>query len=143
MGVAALVLTVLSLVALIVGCVWVLMTEGERQRRSGTDVGEEVVASMMEHADSGATVVKAAKFKGEAAAVGAEATFHFSDIKAAVLAGQWRQMLPILMALGGTFGLLIFGSLAVMLLWNVVIGLIFLGAALYATVKTAAAFRRA
>ena len=39
-----------------------------------------------------------------------EVSFSFAEIKQQLRAGQWLQMLPVLLAIGGFLGLFLFGS---------------------------------
>jgi hypothetical protein len=137
-------LTILSIIILIVGMVWVLMTSGQTQRRSGPEVGEEMVESMLRDGLTKDEVVLGTKFKGKAVGVKREATFSFADIKAAIKEGQWQPVLPILLALGGMMGLFFFGSLT---LWfgmeaKFIAGL-FIVAAFYVIIRTIISFARA
>ncbi|MBN2308004.1 MAG: hypothetical protein JXR94_03475 [Candidatus Hydrogenedentes bacterium] len=143
MGWVALGLFVASVVSAVTGLVWTLVRSGEKTPRTGPDVGEEMVASMMRDGLEDNIVVQKTAFKGDAAAVHGEAEFSFSEIKAAVLEGRWGFALPIVLALGGAFGVLVFGALSVFFLLNKVVGGLFLAAALYAVVRTALAFRKA
>ena len=143
MGVTILVMFVLSWVAVIVGIVWTLVAHGEHQRRMGPDVGEEMVASMMDDMDDGATAAQKTAFKGEGAAVGGRAEFSFTEIKQAVLEGNWRFALPILTAFAGMLGVFVFAALGIFLYLNKVLGILFIGATVYAVVQTLRGFRRA
>jgi hypothetical protein len=137
-------LTILSLITLIAGMVWILTTSGQTQRRSGEEVGQEVVADMMRDDLTDDEVILGTSFKGKAVGVKREASFSFADIKAAIKEGQWQAVLPILLALGGMMGLFFFGSLT---LWftieaKFVAGLI-IAAAFYAIIRTVISFARA
>ncbi|MCP4640818.1 MAG: hypothetical protein GY851_10310 [bacterium] len=143
MGVTILVLFILSWVAVIVGIVWTIVRHGEHQRRGGSDVGEEMVASMMHDVDDGATVVEKTGFKGEAVAVGGQSEFSFGEIKQAVLQGNWSFVLPILTAFAGMLGVFVTASLGMFFYVNKVVGLLFIGATIYAVVQTTRGFRRA
>ncbi|MBN1991538.1 MAG: hypothetical protein JW953_02460 [Anaerolineae bacterium] len=137
-------LTILSIIILIAGMVWTLATSGQTQRRNKEEVGKKMVADMMRDDLTKNEVILGTDFKGKATGLKSEATFSFADIKAAVQAGQWQSVLPILLALGGMLGLFLFGPMA---LWfgiesKLVAGLLMV-VALYAIIRTIISFARA
>ena len=72
------------------------------------------------------------------------AEISFGEIKASVRARQWRPVAPFLLAIGGMFGLLLFGSLALLVgLENKLVGAVLLAVVIYACVRTLDAFVRA
>ena len=128
-------LTGLSLVALVAGFVWTLVESGQATRRSGPDAGAEMLSG-----DASEESV----FRGKAISVERRAEFSFAEINKMVLTGQWRRALPILLAIGGLLGLLLFGSLALWLsLENRLVGGLIVAVALYAVVRTLIGFARA
>ena len=134
----------LSLVTLVAGIVWTLVVGGETRRQYDPEVGAEMTAERLARDTEGGMVAQQAAFKGKATKVESRASFSFAEIKAATLAGQWRQVLPILLALGGFLGLLLFGSLSALLaIDSVVIGGLIAVVALYAIIRTVIAFARA
>lgn len=79
-----------------------------------------------------------------AAGTGWEAGFSLSETKRAVREGRWQAVWPILLALGGLLGLMLFGSLALTVgIEDPLVGLIILLAAGYALGRTAWAFAKA
>ena len=110
-----LIFTVLSAIVLLIGCVWTLVLYGRTRRRSGPEVGAEVMAGSMRDGLAGKPVVQYTAFKGKAVAVEREASFSFADIKTMVRQGQWGRVLPVLMAIAGMWGLLFFGSISLLL----------------------------
>lgn len=101
----------LSLLALIVGFIWVLVSKGETSQGSGENVGAEIFNDRIEDDDERSLVEKSA-FKGQARVVSREASISFREIKIQLKTGNWRVVFPVLLALGGFLGLLTFGSLA-------------------------------
>lgn len=105
------VFSILSLLALVAGFVWVLVSKGETSHRSGEDVGAELISDRMENDDEWSLIEKSA-FKGQAKVVSREANISFKEIKIQLKSGNWREVFPALLALVGFLGLLTFGSLA-------------------------------
>ena len=104
-------LTILSILALFAGFVWVLVSKGESSRHSGEAVGAELMREQFED-DEEWSITEKSVFRGKAKAVEREASISFSDVKKQVKSGNWRESLPLLLAVGGFLGLLVFGSLA-------------------------------
>lgn len=104
-------LTILSILALVAGFVWVLVNKGETSMRSGEDVGAELISERLED-DEEWTITENTAFRGQAEVVEREASISFKDVKKQVKSGNWQETLPLLLAVGGFLGLLIFGSLA-------------------------------
>ena len=137
-------LTGLSLVILIAGIVWTLVAGGETRRQSNAEVGAEMMADRLARDADLGMAAQQAVFEGKATKVESEASFSFAEIKNATLTGQWRQVLPILLALGGFLGLLLFGSLSALLaIENKLIGGLIVIVALFAIIRTVIAFARA
>ena len=137
------ILTVLSLVALIIGILWTVLTQGDTRRRTGSDVGAEIIAEQMVEETEGYVATPQTAFKGKATAVEREASFSLAEIRQQIRAGQWRQNLPVLLAIAGFLGLLIFGALTswVAIDNKLIAGLIVVVAA-YAVVRTFLAMAR-
>ena len=106
-----LVLTGLSVVALIAGTVWTTILFGQTRRRSGPEIGAEMMAERMAR-ESGGVKPRHVFFVGEGVAVDREAGFSYAEIKQQLMAGRCLQMLPVLLAMGGLLGLFLFGSAA-------------------------------
>jgi hypothetical protein len=139
-----LILTGLSAAALIGGSVWTVVAYGETRRRTGADVGAEFLADSMADDIDGPPVAQATLFKGKAVQVQGEATVSFAEIKQSIRTGQWRRLLPILLAIAGFLGIFLFGSLAAWVGFEskLVAGL-FVAAVSYAFVRTVLAFAKA
>ena len=103
-------LTALSLLLLLIGFVWMLIQSGNTVRRSGQEVGREIMAEQMEKDDETLLIHETA-FRGRATSVRTEASVSFSEIKSQARSGQLREVLPVLLAIVGLLGLLLFGSL--------------------------------
>ena len=113
MFVLFLALTILSLIVLIVGFIWLLAARGQTTRRSGPDVGAEIMTGMGEDDDDDAIpLVEKSVFVGTGAQVTRDVEVSFGDIKQMLRDRQWRGALPALLVIGGLFGLVIFGVLA-------------------------------
>ena len=115
MFVLFLALTILSLVVLIVGFVWLLGSRGQTIRRSGPDVGAEIMTGMGDDGvddDEAIPLVEKSVFAGTGAQVRRDAEVSFGDIKGMIRDRQWRGALPALLTIGGLFGLIVFGVLA-------------------------------
>jgi hypothetical protein len=139
-----LVLTGLSVVALIVGTVWAAIAFGQTRRRSGPEVGAEIMADRMARDSEGHTRPQYVFFKGEAVAVEREASFSFAEIKQQLMAGQWLHLFPALLAIGGFLGLFLFGSVAAWLgMENKLVAGLIVVVALYALIRTVIVFARA
>jgi len=113
MGILFIILAAISLIALIVGFVWLLVGGGEKTRRSGEAVGAQMMRDQIDDDDGESNVVGTTIFKGKASKVEVSASVSFKDIKDAVALGDWRGVLPALLGMGGLFGLLFFGALAI------------------------------
>ena len=108
-------LTILSLIILIVGFIWLLTAHGRTTRRSGRDVGAEIMTGMGEDVDDddeAIPLVEKSVFVGTGVQVTRDADVSFGDIKGMMRDRQWRGALPALLAIGGLFGLIVFGVLA-------------------------------
>ena len=113
MFVLLLALTVLSLLVLIVGFIWLLAVQGRTTRRSGRDVGAEIMTGMGEEDEEGAIpLVEKSVFAGTGVQVTRDVDVSFGDIKGMLRDRQWRGALPALLAMAGLFGLIVFGVLA-------------------------------
>lgn len=144
-----LVLTIISLIALITGFIWILASRGNVERRSGPQSGAEVMSAVMEddEEDDGvplSTSKETRAFRGTGSQVRVEASYSFADIKDHIATGHWEQAAPALLAVGGMFGLLFFGALTLFLMleerW---LGYLLLAIAAYAVVRMAISFARA
>jgi hypothetical protein len=114
MFVLFLALTILSLIVLIVGFIWLLVSRGRTTRRSGPDVGAEIMNGMGNEIDDEVVipVFEKSVFAGTGAQVTRDVDVSFGDIKGMLRDRQGRGALPALLVMGGLFGLVIFGVLA-------------------------------
>jgi hypothetical protein len=113
MFVLFLALTILSLIVLIVGFIWLLTARGQTTRRSGRDVGAEIMTGMgAEDEEEAIPLIEKSVFVGAGAKVTRDVDVSFGDIKGMIRDRQWRAALPVLLAMGGLFGLIVFGVLA-------------------------------
>jgi hypothetical protein len=104
-------LTGLSVVALIAGTVLTAILFGRTRWRSGPEIGAEMMAERMAR-ESGGVKPQHVFFIGKGVAVDREANLSYAEIKQRLMAGQWLQMFPVLLAIGGLLGLFLFGSAA-------------------------------
>ena len=117
MFVLFLALTILSLIVLIVGFIWLLTSRGRTTRRSGSDVGAEIMTGMSDGVDGvddeeAIPLVEKSVFVGTGVQVTRDVDVSFGDIKGMMRDRQWRGALPALLAMAGLFGLIVFGVLA-------------------------------
>jgi hypothetical protein len=140
----ALVFAGLSLVVLIVGGVLTLALSGQTRRRSGPEVGAEMMADRLDRNTEGHITAQRTAFVGKAAAVERQATVDFGELKQQIAAGQCVSVLPALLAIGGFVGLLFFGAIAAVVgIPNRLIGGAVAVVILYALVRMGIAFVRA
>jgi hypothetical protein len=139
------VLSALSLVAMVVGIVWTVAVGGQAQTHTGSDVGADVIERQMADQEEQAHMVaRRTYFKGKAVAVRGEADIGFDEVKALVRAGHWRYAAPVLLLIGSLFGLFLFGALAILVgVENRLVGGVALAIALYAIIRTLIGFARA
>jgi hypothetical protein len=109
-----LVLAGLSLILLVIGSIWMLSDQGQTTRRSGRDVGAEIMGGLGndDPVEEGIPLVEKSVFVGKGVEVTREAGISFTEIKQLVRERQWRAALPPLLGIVGMFGLIIFGVLA-------------------------------
>jgi hypothetical protein len=117
MFVLFLALTILSLIVLVVGFIWLLTSRGRTTRRSGPEVGAEIMTGMGDDVDAvddeeAIPLVEKAVFVGTGVKVTRDADVSFGDIKGMMRDRQWLGALPALLVIGGLFGLIVFGVLA-------------------------------
>ena len=107
-------LTILSLLVLIVGFIWLLAAHGRTTRRSGRDVGAEIMTGVGDGGDDDEAIplVEKSVFAGAGVQVTRDVDVSFGDIKGMMRDRQWRGALPALLAMAGLFGLIVFGVLA-------------------------------
>ena len=115
MFVPFLVLTILSLIILIVGFIWLLTAQGQTTRRSGRDVGAEIMAGMGNEDEEDIPLIEKSVFVGTGVKVERDIDVSYADIKQQMKDRQWGAALPALLVMIGLFGLVIFGVLALWL----------------------------
>ena len=143
MGILFIILAAICLVGLIIGFVLFLVDQGQIQRRSGEQVGADMIADQMDE-DWDPSFASATKFKGTASEVSVGATASFIEIKEAAASGNWRKALPAFLILGGLSGMLVFGALAVFYFMDdKLIGGVILAVILFAVVRILIGFIRA
>ena len=106
-------LSAFCLLLLLIGFVWMLLRSGQTTYRQGEDVGREMVAGRMEEDDE-TTILQHTAFKGKAKSRKTEASTSFGDLKGQIKSGRWSQALPVLLVISGLLGLVVFGSLALL-----------------------------
>jgi hypothetical protein len=111
-----LILTGLSIAALVVGFVAFMAMRGKTTTRRGRDAGAAVMGALdQQPPESGqATLVSASRevFVGTGVEVKVEAESSFAELKSALRERRWRDALPSLLIFGGLLGFLLFGALA-------------------------------
>lgn len=131
----------LSAVAMISGFAWWLMTSGQTRRRSGSEVGAEIMGGRA--SDEGKALVEGTFFKGMGVAVSRGAEVSFTEIKQMVRARR-PEAIPILLAAVGLLCLVLFGVVA---LWfgldDKLVGTFFLLVVLYTIGRIVVSFARA
>jgi len=112
-----LILAVASLIVLIVGFILLMTSRGETTRRSGREVGAEIMGSLGEEETEGVSipVLEKSVFVGTGVEVSREVEMSYAEVKQLVRDRRWRAALPPLLVIGGMFGMVIFGVLALWL----------------------------
>lgn len=112
-----LVLAIASLIVLIVGFVLLMASRGETTRRSGREAGAEIMGSIGGEEPEGVSipVLEKSVFVGTGVSVTRETEMSYADVKQLVRDRRWRTALPPLLVIGGMFGLIVFGVLALWL----------------------------
>jgi len=112
-----LILAVASLIVLIVGFILLMTSRGETTRRSGREVGAEIMGSLGEEETEGVSipVLEKSVFVGTGVEVSREVEMSYAEVKQLVRDRRWRAAMPPLLVIGGMFGLIVFGVLALWL----------------------------
>ena len=87
MLVLLLALTLISILALLVGFSWIVATSGEAHQATGEDVGAQIIGEQFSDDDS--SVVQKTGFKGSAISFGRESSISFTEIRARLSAGHY------------------------------------------------------
>ncbi len=136
-------LAIISVLLLIVGAAWLLGSGGQSERREGAEVGEEIAAELLQDEDD-ESIYQATAFKGQAKSVETGVSYSFREIKEEVRAGRWKTAAPLLMAVGGFLGLLLFGSLALLVaLDDKLVGALIAGIAIFTVMRVMVGMVRA
>jgi hypothetical protein len=142
-------LTILFGLLLIGGFIWIISGSGQTRRRSGPEVGAEIMGQVMaasdeEQGDVNISIAEASVFKGTGVSVEKEVSVGYDEIKAMVRAGRWRESLPTLLAMAGVAGFLAFGSLTILVRWdNKLVAAIIVVVVFYTLARIAISFARA
>jgi len=146
MFILCLALTIVFGVMLIVGFAWGLAERGKTTKRSGSEVGAELMAERMagDAAKAGKMpVVRKAFFRGKGIAVEREAEYSYAEIKQRFREGGVRQVIPALLGMTGMLGLTFFLSLTLLTgLSNKIYGLVVLAFCGYCVYLLIAGFMR-
>jgi len=112
-----LILAVASLIVLIVGFILLMTSRGETTRRSGREVGAEIMGSLGEEETEGVSipVLEKSVFVGTGVSVTRETEMSYAEVKQLIRDRQWRAALPPLLVIAGMFGLIVFGVVALWL----------------------------
>lgn len=110
-------LAIISLLILIAGFILLMTTRGETTRRSGREVGAEIMGSLGEEETEGVSipVLEKSVFVGTGVSVTRETEMSYAEVKQLVRDRRWRAALPPLLLIAGMFGMVIFGVLALWL----------------------------
>lgn len=144
---AIIVMLVISVILFLTGLIWTLKLRGKTTRRSGTEVGAELMAENMARRarlDGKASLARKTWFWGKGWAVDWEASYSYAEIKT-----MWRErafgaLLPVMLAAGGMLGIMLLGGiLLLMILPSRIPGLIALAAGLYGAWLICTGIRRA
>jgi hypothetical protein len=95
MFVLFLALAVLSLIILIVGFIWLLTSRGQTTRRTGPEVGAEIMTGLGNENDEAIPLVEKSVFAGTGTKVTRDAEVSFVEIRQMIRDRQWRKALPL------------------------------------------------
>lgn len=110
-------LTILFAIVLIAGFVWMLVTGGKTIKRSGPEVGAEIMSESTADdlpQEGEITVAEKTWFRGTGVAVKREAEYSYGDIKQQFRQGGLRAVLPVVMTMSGLVGLTLFLGLTLL-----------------------------
>lgn len=134
----------ISLIALVAGVTWWLAVSGRTTRRSGPDVGAEIMGGAAADDDQpGIALLEKSAFVGQGVKVEREAEVSSAGLKQMLRLRQWRAAIPPLLAMGGLLGLVVFGALALwMKLDSKVLGTAILAIVLFTVARAVLDFVR-
>lgn len=127
-------LAILSGLALILGSVWVMILLRSKNHPRGA--AKEAVANGEQITEEEEVVFQTASYAESAGSKGEWTGLNFVEMKSGLKRGQWRNTLPILLAIFGFLGLLLFGSLALFVaMEDKVVGSVVAAVAIFAVVR--------
>jgi hypothetical protein len=133
-------LAVISLLTLLGGIIWGVVASGRTRRRSGPQVGAEIMRDGTEGEGSGGAGI----FIGKGVSVEGEVDVSLGDLKRAWRAGRKDAVAPFLLAWIGLEGLLFFSGFALLVAAEEkLIGLLLLAMGLVALWMIGSQLRRA
>lgn len=127
-------LAILSGLALILGSVWVMILLRSKNHPRGA--AKEAVANGEQITEEEEVVFQTASYAESAGSKEEWTGLNFVEMKRGLKRGQWRNTLPILLAIFGFLGLLLFGSLALFVaMEDKVVGSVVAAVAIFAVVR--------
>ena len=128
-------LAILSGLALILGSVWVMILLRSKNHPRGA-VKEAVANGEQITEEEEEVVFQSASYAESAGSKEEWKGLNFVEMKRGLKRGQWRNTLPILLAIFGFLGLLLFGSLALFVaMEDKVVGSVVAAVAIFAVVR--------
>jgi hypothetical protein len=129
-------LTIASGLALIVGSIWTMVFLRANNHPNGSSRGAVANRELISREEEDFSLTSSKP--GKASSEGEEPTLNFGEMKEAVKRGYWRNTLPILLAIFGFLGLLLFGSLALFVaLEDKLLGSVVAAVAIFSVVRVA------
>ena len=139
-----LLLTIFFGLVLVAGFVWGLIVRGKTTKRSGRDVGAELMGEKMDDGMIGPgkkTLVRRTWFRGKGVEVDREAEYSYSEIKKMLSEERFLEALPALLVMTGIVGLTFFLGLTLITgVATLLPGLIFLAFSVYSAYLILAGF---
>lgn len=127
-------LAILSGLALILGSVWVMILLRSKNHPRGA--AKEAVANGEQITEEEEVVFQTALYAESAGSKEEWTGLNFVEMKRGLKRGQWRNTLPILLAIFGFLGLLLFGSLALFVaMEDKLVGSVVAAVAIFAVVR--------
>ncbi len=106
-------LFVISLLSLITGAIWLLAGSGRTDGRERREVGEDPNSELSNAPDDLSSLERTAP-NANADNSSSRVSYSFPAIKNEMRDGRWGTAAPLLMAVGGFLGVLLFGSLVLL-----------------------------
>ena len=127
-------LAILSGLALILGSAWLMVLLRSKNHLRGEV--KEAVANGEQITEEEEAVFQTASYAESAESKGEWTGLNFVEMKSGLKRGQWRNTLPILLAIFGFLGLLLFGSLALFVaMEDKLVGSVVAAVAIFAVVR--------